>query len=289
VSEDVEQAAERIAGRGREALLARLRPAFEEAAKAHADVLELDDEQLEEMVQRAADRADGLQWRRALAAVATEELGIGLGEALGHPAVERAQQIVGAPSYEESLAQLGPLPERRVETAAREEPVAEEHEEDEEDEAGQPEEPEAGQPEEDEAGQPEEPEEHEPEQAGEPEDEPRDEPKRAAEPRTLRLAAVHLGGIANLAPAQSDIQLRFSRAGVDVVRDPDSILGRLAWDEVRNLEVPDPRGWRRKRKQHGAHLVLRTEHGDASFEIPALTPEELREHLKPVSQYFNHS
>src|SRR5437763_12571878 len=58
------------------------------------------------MVQRAADHADGLQWRRALASVATQELGIGLGEALGHPAVERAQAIVGAPSYEDSLAAL---------------------------------------------------------------------------------------------------------------------------------------------------------------------------------------
>ncbi|MDQ6803384.1 MAG: hypothetical protein M3065_00110 [Actinomycetota bacterium] len=102
----LEDSARRIAQRGREALLERLRGAFEAAAAAHADVLELNEERLERMVQDAAERADGLQWRRALATVATEELGIGLGEALGHPAVARAQAIVGAPSYEEGLAAI---------------------------------------------------------------------------------------------------------------------------------------------------------------------------------------
>ena len=92
-----EQVAQRIAERGRGALLERLRPAFEEAAATHSDLIELDSDELEQMIQRAADRADGLQWRRALASVATEELGIGLGDALGHPAVQRAQAILGAP------------------------------------------------------------------------------------------------------------------------------------------------------------------------------------------------
>ncbi len=101
MTDSLEDTAQRIAERGRDALVERLRPAFRDAAAKHADVLELRDEQIEEMVQRAADRADGLQWRRALAGVATEELGIGLGEALSHPAVARAQAIVGAPSYEE--------------------------------------------------------------------------------------------------------------------------------------------------------------------------------------------
>ena len=42
-------------------------------------------------MQSAADRADGLQWRRALAEVAAEELGVTSPEALSHPAVARAQ------------------------------------------------------------------------------------------------------------------------------------------------------------------------------------------------------
>jgi hypothetical protein len=106
MAKTLDDSARRIAERGREVLIERLRGAFAEAAAAHADVLDSDPEKLERMVQRAADRADGLQWRRALASVATEELGIGLGEALSHPAVARAQTIVGAPSYEDGLAAI---------------------------------------------------------------------------------------------------------------------------------------------------------------------------------------
>ncbi len=110
MTDQLEETAQQIADQGREALIARLRPAFQEAAAAHSDVLDLAPEQLDAMVERAVERADGLQWRRALASVATEQLGISLGEALGHPAVARAQELAGAPSYEESLAKLGPLP-----------------------------------------------------------------------------------------------------------------------------------------------------------------------------------
>jgi hypothetical protein len=99
-----EEAAQQIAAAGRDALLERLRPAFRDAAAAHADVITLSDEQIEEMVQRAADRADGLQWRRALAGVAVEQLGITLSDALGHPAVVKAQELLGVPSYEEAIA-----------------------------------------------------------------------------------------------------------------------------------------------------------------------------------------
>jgi hypothetical protein len=311
VNDTTEQTAQRIAAQGREALLARLRPAFEEAATAHADVLELTPEQLEEMVQRSADRADGLQWRRALAAVATEELGIGLGEALSHPAVERAQEIVGAPSYEESLAKLGPLPQTQAQDddqqAARAEEALEAEPEPVEAEpepveaarttaASQAEEPEATG---DEAGK-------EPsdtahaEARGEALDE-RDGPTTAEpasiredngappsseELRPLRIAAVHLGGIANLAPAESDIQLEFSEHGLDVIRGSDTILGRLGWEDIRALEVPEPRGWRRRRQERPGHLVVRTDHGDASFEIPGLTSNDLRDHIEPVRKYL---
>jgi hypothetical protein len=109
VSGDMEQVARRIAERGPDALLERLRGAYEEAVATYAQAVKLDDERLEEMVRDAVERADGLQWRRALAAVAADELGIGLGEALSHPAVVRAHAILAAPSYEEGLARLGPL------------------------------------------------------------------------------------------------------------------------------------------------------------------------------------
>ncbi len=103
---DVETLAQRIADGGRDALVARLRGAYADAAAAHADIVSLDDERIEAMVQSAAERADGLQWRRALAGVAADELGVSVTEALSHPAVARAQALVGAPSYEQSLAEL---------------------------------------------------------------------------------------------------------------------------------------------------------------------------------------
>jgi len=99
VTDTIEQTARRIAERGRPALLEFLRPAFQQTAAEHADVVELDAAALERLVQGAADRADGLLWRRALAGVAAQELGVSLGEALGHQAVARAQAIVGAPAY----------------------------------------------------------------------------------------------------------------------------------------------------------------------------------------------
>jgi hypothetical protein len=103
---DVETQAHQIAARGREALVERTRTAYGDAVAAHADVISLDDEHIEAMVQSAVDRADGLQWRRALADVAAQEFGISATEALSHPAVLRAQALVGAPSYEQSLAEL---------------------------------------------------------------------------------------------------------------------------------------------------------------------------------------
>jgi hypothetical protein len=106
IDTSVETLARRIADRGQDALLGRLRIAYADAAAAHADLLSLDSGQIEAMVQSAADNADGLQWRRALADVAAEELGVSVSEALTHPAVARAQALVGAPSYEQSLAEL---------------------------------------------------------------------------------------------------------------------------------------------------------------------------------------
>jgi hypothetical protein len=248
VNDTLEHNARRIAERGREALVARLRPAFEEAAAAHADVLELEPEQLDAMVQRAADKADGLQWRRALASVATEELGIGLGEALGHPAVARAQAIVGAPTYEDSLAALS--------------------------EAGQLDNLEGLQ----------EGLELQPEEPSATEESPPDEDIETEQPDTILLAAVHLGGIANLSPGEGDVELRMSEDGLDIVRGGSEILGRLAWHEVRSLDVPPPRGRRRRRQGSSAQLVIHTVHGDASFDVQAMSSEELQGRVALVTE-----
>jgi hypothetical protein len=251
VTDTLEDTAQRIAERGRDALVERLRPAFRDAAAKHADVLELSDDQIEEMVQRAADRADGLQWRRALAGVATEELGIGLGEALSHPAVVRAQAIVGAPSYEESreaVAARRPEPPDAVEA----EPVA---------------------------GA--EPPEVEPTPI-EPHEVAPAPPAGDGSGETVRLAVIHLGGVANLGAGERDVELRISQFGLDIVRGAEEPLGRLTWRDIRTLRVPPNKGLRRRRRDGRAHLVIHTDHGDASFEVPAVAPEELREHLAPI-------
>jgi hypothetical protein len=277
-----EQVAQRIAERGRGALLERLRPAFEEAAATHSDLIELDSDELEQMVQRAADRADGLQWRRALASVATEELGIGLGDALGHPAVQRAQTILGAPSYEQSLAELappgtaastadGPEPDTATEPGTATEPdtaidpdvVSEDAEElavAEAEAAVEDAEHAALEDAESAAVQ---------------------EPTPAADASTVRVTAVHQGGIANLAPEEGGLELQLSHHGLDISRGDGAVLGRLPWHEIKEIDVPAPRGVRRRRKRD-AQLVVKTSQGEATFSIPALTPDEFREIATPV-------
>jgi hypothetical protein len=96
------------------------------------------------------------------------------------------------------------------------------------------------------------------------------------------MAATHLGGVTNLRPGESNIELRLSEHGLDIARHGGEIIGRLGWDEIHGLEVPPSRGLLRRRRSPRAHLVVRAGHGDASFEIPAVYPEELREHLDPL-------
>jgi hypothetical protein len=339
-TETLEHTARRIAEQGRDALVARLRPAFEQAAATHGEGLDLDSEQLERMVQRAADRADGLQWRRALAQVATEQLGIGLGEALGHPAVARAQAIVGAPSYEDALGDLGgaaaddggsAAPAASEEEPASAEQPADEAEEDAPKESEQPEpaadaepaaesgpdaEPAAEEPPpgtgEESPPAPEAREDGEPPAADTPEplappapltadpvaapptaEHPQPPipapgaagvgPETGGAPDALRLRAVHLGGIANLQPAEGDLELHLSDAGLDIVRGPERVpLGRLTWEEIVALETPVVGGRFRRKRQSDAHLVIRSAQGSASFEIPGVTTDELKDHLAPM-------
>ena len=278
MTEYSEEDAQRIADRGRDALLERLRPAFHETARRHADILKLDDAQIEEMIQRAADRADGLQWRRALAAIATEELGMSLGEALTAPVVARAQELAGAPSYEEALAALGLEPARtaagqrrcpgeRAPGRAAEpeaEPVAE----------AEPARRPSREPEAD----------REPRQRTSPrsrrprptrrrraraprtDDHEEDrgrrvEPRRSAgrrsrpSPRRCASTATHLGGIATLEAGEQNLELRIGGHGLDIARKPGRVLGRLRWREIRTLEVQPPRGLRRRRRSDRAHLA----------------------------------
>jgi hypothetical protein len=276
---DDDAVAHRIAERGRDALLERLRPAFEEAAQAHADLIRIDSNQLEEMLQRAADRADGLQWRRALASVATEELGIGLGEALSHAAVARAQTILGVPSYEDSLAELLPGRARvAAEDASEAEVVPEGAQEHADAEAVSEEAWELAVAE---AEADVEEAEHEQVEARRADsDDAAEELPPATDATRLRVNATHVSGIASLSPDETGLELQLSDDGLDISRD-DGVLGRLYWHEIEAIEVPAPRG-RRRRRKHDAQLLIKTAQGTATFSIPALTPDEFRKLLGPV-------
>jgi hypothetical protein len=225
VSEDQEALAQRLAARGREQLVERLRPAFEQATATRQDTFALDPETLERMIQGAADRADGVLWRRSLAAAAREELGLELSEALIHPMLARAQELAGAPPY--TPAATGA--DRHAPTAPT------------------------------------------PAERAEPE----------LTPDAIRFPAVHLGGVGNLSRGEASLELRFSDAGLDIVRtENSSTLGRIEWSEIEAIEVPRRRGRRRRRTR--AQLLIRTARGEAHFEIPGVSESELRGYLEPL-------
>lgn len=402
---------DRIASRGREALVERLRKAYADAATAHADLVSLDADRIEALVQSAADRADGLQWRRALANVASEELGVSLAEALTHPAVREAQDQLGAPSYEASLAELvarpvppPPAPEPVAPTPEPEPAAAREPNEHleavsadetyvellpeptpiEEEQAPAPVQPEmmidepeahgatgeleaveaddavfellpAPEPVDYETGSyeaipyqveeaapplleqvPYQPEAEEPaaEYVGEPTQahvlddvapefsgplapEPpapespetrgvEPEPPAAAaveqsygetygsehtdypppEDENLQVLAYHLGGVANLPTGRDGLDLRLSESGLDILQPEGEIIGRLHWNEIDALEVVTVRGRLRKQARTLSRIVVRTKHGDASFEVPGLSSEDLQARVAPlVSRY----
>jgi hypothetical protein len=276
----LDQTAQRIADKGREALVDRLRPAFEEAVAAHADVLELDADKLERMVQHAADRADGLQWRRALAAVATEELGIGLGEALGHPAVARAQTIVGAPSYEESLAAITEPRPAGADGAGATDPVDTGGSADSGDPAdvgeaagtGESADGEAADGEAAEGG----------EQTGTGTGNAAERAEAADGGFPILVGVVHLDGLPKL-DGEGELELRFSDRGLDVVRQRGgATLAHFAWREIHGVEVRAGRGRMLRRGGARTRLILSATGRHARFEAPGADPKELEERLAPA-------
>ena len=328
-----ETQAQRIADRGRDALVERLRSAYGDAAAAHADLISLDDEHIERMVQAAADRADGLQWRRALAAVAAEELGVSTREALSHPALTRAQALAGAPSYEQSLAELiaRPVPppvsaaangaDATVDAASEASeaqsvsaadsglPATVEHQAVEiaktwpSGEAASGEAP-SGDADADDAAS----DELETVEADDvmlellPEPDPieyntepydveagfAEEQAVPAPEQAVVVPAIHLGGVANLPTKREGLSVRLSADGLDIMHGEHDIIGRLIWDEIEALEVPHLRA-RRRAKQLRARLVVRTRHGDASFEVPEVSGDELRDRVEPLMRLYGHS
>jgi hypothetical protein len=213
VSTGAELSAERIAEQGREELRRRLRSAFDAQLGLRPPSVPLNEGQVEQLVDVAAGRAGGLLWRRCLAGIAADALGIALGEAVSHPEVVRAHQLAGAPAYEEEDV----------------------------------------------------------------------EPARAAEPETgaLRVAAVHLSGIESLRQGESDLELRFSAAGLDVLKaSSGAAIGRLKWSEVENVSFAKPRRGLRAGRRQQVHV--QTTRGRASFELPGLSDRQLAEELEPL-------
>jgi hypothetical protein len=215
---------EQIAQRAREDLHTRLRAAFEHQLATTPPTVAPPEGQLAELVDAAAARAGAVLWRRCLAGAASDAFGIGLADAVSHPAVLRAHELVGAPPYETVL----PTP---VAVAVQPTPAA----------VAAPD----------------------------------------PDPRAVRLAAIHLGGIESLAKGESDLELRFSEAGLDVLKSPSGAgIGRLEWSEIETVSFSRARrGLRAGRRQE---LRVETVRGRVSFQLPGMTDRRLREQLEPL-------
>jgi hypothetical protein len=245
---------ERIAQRGHEVVIERLRTAFahQSATQEGAD---LDPERVERMVQEAVARAGEALWRRSLAQAAMEELGIDLSTALAHPALAGAQELIDARGD-------APAPEPGARLETPELPEGEPHHLDLATDAEAEARPE-----------PRPSERHEP--YGEP-------APMVADGQALRLSAVHLGGIETLYQGDDDLELRLSEAGLDVLkRSNGAAIGRLEWSEIETVSLPAPkRGLRSRRRSRELHVS--TGRGQAQFELPGLTDDELHDHLEPT-------
>lgn len=225
-----ELSAERIAEQGRAALRGRLRVAFEHQLAVRPPSFTVGEAQVEQLVDAAAGRADAVLWRRCLAGVAANALGIGLTEAVSHPEVLRAHALVGAPPYEEvEVAPAQAASAGAAAGAARAEAAA----------------------------------------------------GAGAGAGALRVAAVHLGGIESLRQGESDLELRFSGAGLDVLKaSSGAAIGRLGWTEIENVSFPRARrGLRASRRRE---LHVQTARGRATFELPGLSDRQLQEELEPL-------
>ena len=238
--------AERIAQQGKLELLARLRTAFGGQAQHSAGAARLDPDELERLVAEAAGRADGALWRRSLAEAAMSELGIDLATAVEHPEVLRAHELVGAPPYEPPAAPVAES-EPPVGPATEPElpvgPVAE------------------------------------PELPAEPAAEAEPEPGREA----VRIAAVHSSGIESLRAGEADIELRFSDAGLDVLkRSTGAAIGRLEWSEIHSVKLLPPRRGLGVGRRKARTLDVETKRGRATFELHGLTEDQLSEYLQPL-------
>jgi hypothetical protein len=103
---------ERIAVRARALARARLRRALDARMTPGAarQTDDLDDELLDRIADEEADRADGPLLRVSVAEAAAEELGLDAADALAHPAVVRAREMLREAALEATRTETRPGP-----------------------------------------------------------------------------------------------------------------------------------------------------------------------------------
>jgi hypothetical protein len=103
------------------------------------------------------------------------------------------------------------------------------------------------------------------------------------ERETLRIAAVHTAGIESLRAGEPDIELRFSDAGLDVLkRSTGAAIGRLDWSDIDSIELLPPRRGLRVSRRKMQKLRVETDRGRASFELHGVTEDQLADYLVPL-------
>ena len=276
MSIDDADAALQIIEAGRQRVLARLEEAVADQLRLHGGLEELDPATLDELLTAGVGDAGASLWRISLAEGAANHFGVSVSEALHHPAIDAAEQLIGLPQEDSAvMAPETPEPEPEPEPEPTvPEPV--------EPEPAVPE-PVATEPE----PVPAEPEPIPQPVIPEPEPEPVPAPASPAAiavPQALRIAAIHTTGIESLQSGDEDIELRLSDAGLDVIKRSSGItIGRLDWGEITALEVQEPgRRGRRRRKSKNRSLQVDTGGGQAAFELVGLSDEETAEHLEPL-------
>lgn len=279
MSPSADPAAEQIAQRGLQELRRRLQTAIAAQAAQDRSGVVLSSAEIQELVSGAAQRAGAELWRRSLAQAGSELLGIGLAEAIDHPAVRAAHEIVGAPPFDNHTAggptapapappvappahpSLGSAP-RVPPPAATPSPLSPpRHPTPFSNQSAAPHAPAAPPPPSDAA-----PAAHSTSNADD-------------GPSALRVEAVHMGGVDSLRVGERDLEVRLSPDGIDVLkRSTGAPIGHLLWDEVVGVQTPRTRhGLRRVQELH-----IDTAHGRASFELPGVSEEQLAGELQPL-------
>ena len=100
--------------------------------------------------------------------------------------------------------------------------------------------------------------------------------------QALRMSAVHMSGIESLGNGESDLELRFSDAGLDLLKaSSGAAIGRLLWSEIHSIDVASSRRILRPGRRM-QELHVRAQSGRATFQLPGMSSEQVNEHLEPV-------